>query len=333
MSDPLLVIVFVLAAAVSLRASILLVTSLERVGARLRLSEALLGMLAALAADAPEITAAVTALVGHEDRIGAGVILGSNVFNIAALIGLAGIVAGHIALHPRVIELGGAVALWIAGLSLVLVLGVVPPLAALLLALAVFVPYLVALGVRHSHIARLPLPAAWARWLVAAISEEEEELEVAIHPRRGGARDARVALVGVAIVVGASIAMEQSASTLGSRLGVPAIVIGGIVLAGVTSLPNAVAGVYLALRGRGSAVLSTSLNSNAINVLAGLLIPTTFVGIASASAQTTFVAAYALAMTVLALVLAYTRRGLARGEGILIVLAYVVFAAVLVAIA
>jgi cation:H+ antiporter len=333
LSDPLLVIVFVLAAAVSLRASILLVTSLERVGARLRLSEALLGMLAALAADAPEITAAVTALVGHEDRIGAGVILGSNVFNIAALIGLAGIVAGHIALHPRVIELGGAVALWIAGLSLVLVLGVVPPLPALLLALAVFVPYLVALGVRHSQIARLPLPAAWTRWLVAAISEEEEELEVAIHPRRGGARDARVALVGVAIVVGASIAMEQSASTLGSRLGVPAIVIGGIVLAGVTSLPNAVAGVYLARRGRGSAVLSTSLNSNAINVLAGLLIPTTFVGIASASAQTTFVAAYALAMTVLALVLAYTRRGLARGEGILIVLAYVVFAAVLVAIA
>ena len=40
----------------------MLVARLERVGARLGLSEALLGLLAALAADTPEITSAVTAL-------------------------------------------------------------------------------------------------------------------------------------------------------------------------------------------------------------------------------------------------------------------------------
>ena len=49
--------------------------------------------------------------------------------------------------------------------------------------------------------------------------------------------------------------------------GVPPIVIGGLVLAAVTSLPNAVAAVYLARRGSGTAVLSTALNSNALNVL------------------------------------------------------------------
>lgn len=46
-----------LAAAVSLSTSWLLVSRLERIGARVGLSEALLGMVAALAADAPEITA------------------------------------------------------------------------------------------------------------------------------------------------------------------------------------------------------------------------------------------------------------------------------------
>ncbi len=76
MSDPALGAIFVAGAVASLFTSWRLVASLERVGARLGLSEALLGMLAALAADAPEITAAVTALVGHEDRIGAGVVLG-----------------------------------------------------------------------------------------------------------------------------------------------------------------------------------------------------------------------------------------------------------------
>jgi cation:H+ antiporter len=328
-TDAALGAIFLAGAAASLWASWRLVTSLERVGARAGLSEALLGMLAALAADAPEITAAVTALLRHEDRIGAGVILGSNVFNIAALIGLAGVVSGHVALHRRVVELGGAVAVWIAAVALLLVVGVLTPLPALVLASAVFVPYVVILGTRRERIRRLPLPRRWRGWLVSAITEEEQELEPAIHPGRGGTRDALLAIAATGLVVGASIAMERSASQLGERHGVPEIVIGGIVLAVVTSLPNAVAGVYLAVRGRASAVLSTSLNSNAINILAGLLIPTTLVGIAAPSGESTFVAASALAMTVLAIVFCYARRGLARREGFALVAAYLLFAVVL----
>jgi len=330
-SDPLLGAAFALAAAVSLAASWLLVTSLERVGARLGLTEASLGLLAALAADAPEITAAVTALVRHDQNVGAGVVIGSNVFNLAALLGLSAVVAAEIKLHPRVIELGGAVALWIAAVTLALVTGACSPLAGLLLVAAVLAPYIVILGARHERLARLRLPAAWTGWLLAAISEEERELEVAIHPRRGGARNALLALGAVVVVVGASIAMERTGSELGSHHAVPGIVVGGLVLAGVTSLPNAVAAVYLARRGRGAAVLSTALNSNALNVFAGLMIPTTILGIGAPSSQTTFVAAGYVAMTVLALVCAYSGRGLRRGAGALIIAAYLLFAGVLLA--
>ena len=333
MSDPALLIVFVLAAAISLGASWLLVRSLERVGARIGLSEALLGMLAALAADAPEITAAVTALSSGDKHIGAGVVIGSNVFNLAALIGLAGVVAGTVALHRRVIELAGAVALWIAAVTLAVVLHGCSPAVGLLLVLAVLGPYVAILGMRHERLARLRLPDAWAGWLLGAVTEEELELEVAIHPARGQSRDLALALGAVIVVVGASIAMEESAAELGARHAVPEIVIGGLVLAAVTSLPNAVAGVYLAARGRAAACLSTALNSNAINVLAGLLIPTTILGLAPASTTTTFIAACYLAMTALALATAYVHRGLSRGAGVAIVAAYAVFAVVLVALA
>ena len=54
---------------------------------------------AAVAADAPEITASITALAHHQATIGAGVVLGSNVFNLAALLGLGAVVAGRINLH------------------------------------------------------------------------------------------------------------------------------------------------------------------------------------------------------------------------------------------
>ena len=328
-SDPVLGAAFVLAAAISLVTSWVLVVRLERVGARLGLSEALLGMLAALAADAPEITAAVTALVRHDQHVGAGVVIGSNVFNLAALLGLAGIVAGQVALHRRVIELAGAVALWTCAVTLALVTGIFSPLVGLLAMLAVLAPYAVILGVHHSRLARLRLPATWTSWLVAAVSEEEMELEVAIHPHRGRARDAVIAAGAVVVVVSASIAMERTASELGSRHAVPGIVIGALVLAAVTSLPNAVAAVYLAARGRGAAVLSTALNSNTLNILAGLLIPTTILGLGAPSAETTFVAVSYVAMTMLALVCAYLNRGLHRRAGALIIAAYLAVAVVL----
>src|SRR5215510_2253177 len=118
MPTALAVPAFIAGAVVSLLTSFVLVGRLERVGERLGLSEALLGMVAALAADAPEVTAAVTAVAHHEQRVGAGVILGSNVFNLAALLGLGAVVAGRIGLHRKVVLLGGAVAIWIAVLAL-----------------------------------------------------------------------------------------------------------------------------------------------------------------------------------------------------------------------
>jgi cation:H+ antiporter len=325
-SDLLLVLVFVIAAIVSLGVSWVLVSRLERVGARLGLSEALLGMLAALAADAPEITAAVTALAGHHGRIGAGVVIGSNVFNLAALLGLAAVVAGEIALHRRVVVLEGVVAVWIAAVGVAVIVGALSAAVGLAMVLAVLVPYLVMLGVRRERLSRLGLPQSWVRWLTSAIGEEELELEAAIHPRRGGTRDTVIAATSVLIVVGASVAMEQSATKLGARNGIPEIVVGGLILAGVTSLPNAVAAVYLAQRGRGAATLSTAMNSNALNVAVGLLLPGAIVGLGASSTQSTLVAAWYLGLTVFALGCAYVGGGLGRGEGVLIICAYLAFA-------
>jgi Ca2+/Na+ antiporter len=126
MSVTLAVAAFLAGALVSLATAWLLVSRLERVGERLGLSEALLGIVAALAADAPEVTAAVSAMAGGQKRLGAGVVIGSNVFNLAALLGLGAVVAGRIGLHRKVVVLGGTVALAVAGVCLAVVLGLVP---------------------------------------------------------------------------------------------------------------------------------------------------------------------------------------------------------------
>jgi cation:H+ antiporter len=79
------------------------------------------------------------------------------------------------------------------------------------------------------------------------------------------------------VVLAASTVMERIAATLGTRFAIPEIITGGLVLAAVTSLPNAVAAVFLARRGQAAATLSEALNSNTLNVLAGLLIPAVIV--------------------------------------------------------
>ena len=252
MTDASWVVLFVVGVVVSLGSSWLLVSRLERLGERAGLSEALLGMVAALAADAPEITSAVTALAHGQASVGAGVVIGSNAFNLAALLGLGALVAGRIGLHRRVVWLSGSVAVWVAA-------GACSPCSA-------WSPrWRAAPGRRRPRrvpraaraAARAPAcPAAagsWTRWLAAAVHEEETELEEAVRPRRGTWRDGAVAAVMLLAVVAASAVMERAATTLGAQFGVADIVTGAVVLAVVTSLPNAVAAVYLAARGRGAA--------------------------------------------------------------------------------
>ena len=168
-------VAFAAAAVVSLATSWLLVTRLERIGERLGASEGLLGLLAALAANTPEITSSVTALAHHQRDVGAGVIIGSNVFNLAALLGLGAIVAGRIVLHRRVVLLAGAVATWVSLLCLGSIAGTFPPGVGLVACCIVFLPYVALL-------AAPPRPSRSASAPCAVV-------RVARHRgRRGGAR-------------------------------------------------------------------------------------------------------------------------------------------------
>lgn len=314
--------VFAAGAAVSLVTSWLLVSRLERIGEWLGLSEALLGIVAALAADSPEITAAITALASHEQRIGAGVVLGSNVFNFAALLGLGAVVAGRIGLHRRVVVLGGSVAVWVAIVCVLVVVGAVPPPVGLVLAAAVIALYAVVLGTGGSG---LRLPRQWQAWLQSAVAEEELELEEAIRPRRGRWTDGAAAAAALLVVVLASITMERAASSLGKSASVPEVITGGLVLAAVTSLPNAVAAVYLASRGRGAATLSTALNSNTLNVIAGLLLPGAVIGLGAPSGQEILVTTWYVGLTLAVVVLAWQHQGISRRQGAAIIAGYATF--------
>ena len=219
-------------------------------------------------------------------------------------------VAGRIELHRKVVVLSGAVAMAVAAACLLSVGGLLPAGGGLAIVLAVLVPYVVLLGGTERPWDELKLPNRWSAWITAAIVEEESELEKAIHPGRGTAGDALMAGGALVVVIVASVAMERGATSLGVHFGVAEIIVGGLVLAAVTSLPNAVSAIYLARRGRGAATLSTALNSNSLNVMAGLLIPAVVIGLAKPSGSGLLVSSWYVGLTALTLALAYAGHGL-----------------------
>ena len=319
---------FFIGALFCLAGSSVLVSRIERLAGRLGITEAMLGLGVALGADSPEIVSAITAATHGQRNIGVGIVLGSNAFNLAALLGLGSLVAGRIALHRRVVLLEGAVATWVAMVSVVAISVGLDAHVGLCLVLVAVIPYVVVSACSPDTLRGFRIPDRSVAWIHEAILEEESELGSALHNQRHSGWDIPVALASLVVVVGASSAMEQAASTLGSRYDVSNLIVGAIVLAAATSLPNAVGAIFLARRGRGAAVLSETVNSNTLNVLVGLFIPASFLGLARPSAQGLLVAAWYLGLTVVGLLLAYVGRGLGRRAGLAIVLTYLAFVAI-----
>src|SRR2546429_6846903 len=96
-------LLFAAGVAVSLAASWLLVSRLERLGERAGFSQAWLGLVAALAADAPEITSAVTALARGQASVGAGGGVRAQGFHPAAPLRVGAPVGRPRGFHPRAV--------------------------------------------------------------------------------------------------------------------------------------------------------------------------------------------------------------------------------------
>jgi len=317
-STGLAIPVFCVSLAGALAATVVFARELDRFSERLGLSEGLHGILTALGADAPEIATAVAALLSSRSKIGVGVVVGSNVFNLAALLGLSAVVAGHVRIHRHGLLLNGAVALAVAGLGTSLVLGSIGTVVATVLLLAVFVPYVFVLAMPPRR-----------GFLVAAVREEVEDLRTGEHPGKASRSDAVVLAAALSAIVLGSIGMVHAAEDLGRRWGVSDVIVGTLVLAALTSLPNLLTAVRLAVRGRGAATVSEAFNSNSLNVLAGIAIPSLFLALGTANGLVTFSVWWLLGMTAVAVVFAYAGHGLRRTEGGVVIALYVAFAAVI----
>jgi len=303
--------------------SAVLAERLDQVGERFRFPPGLVGLMTALGADSPEIASAVTALIGGQHDLGRGVIFGSNVFNVAFLLGFSALVAGRVVMGRANLLLNGGVALAATLAVGAQAAGLLGTLGTGLALAALLLPYLAVSSFGPSALARLPLPAAVAGWLAAALRSEKRDEDAAEREgeadaskgRTMSAADGLSILPMLAVIVATSVVMVKMAVLLGGRWHVPEIVVGTFVVATLMGLPNLIAAVRLASKGRGATLSSEAFNSNTLNLLVGVYVPSLIVAGPPTSHQGLLSIGWLVGITAAALSLGVLRSGFGRWTG------------------
>lgn len=283
----LILVVFAVSLIVTMSAAAWFTRRLEHIAAALNLSPGLLSLLGALGANIPNYIASLFSIASGEIATGLGIIIGSNIYNVAIILSIAafaapnrhGIMLTRTESHDARIVGRYSLAIMLATLLLVWLLPDTPLSNAVHLSLVstflLVTGSLVTLGIgvlltRHA-LRREP----------ELTQEERAKAAVALPvpgslTRRTLARRFAEMLLALTIALVGVVVMVQSGQRMTDALHMPAVLAGLLVLAVATSLPNTVVAFILARANQESACVEEIFSSNSINAVLGIALPLLF---------------------------------------------------------
>lgn len=298
-----------------------LVRGASRLAAMVGVSPLVVGLtVVAFGTSAPELAVSVGGALSGAGGLAVGNAVGSNVFNVLAILGAAAL-ASPLVVHQRLVRID--VPLVVAVTAVTWLLAADGRLA------------------RLEGVALMAGLAAYTVWSYRASRREPPEVaaeyaEAFATPTGPVRRRWPLAVVAVAgglgaLVVGARL-LVAGATTVAGALGVPDLVVGSTIVAAGTSLPELATSVAAARRGERDIAVGNVVGSNLFNLLGvlGLAAVVAPAGLAvSPAALETDLPVALLAMVVAAPVLA-TGLVLMRWEGALLLVGYGGYLATLV---
>lgn len=337
LSLSLLVLVFVIALLLAVGASAWFTRRLETISDLFDLSAGLLSLLGALGANIPNYVASLAAAASGQFMVGLGIILGSNIYNIAIILGIStfaskaqhGIaLTGTAAKEVRVVATS-TLAIMLTTLLAVGLLSWSDGDATLPLSLPVSVALLatnlLSLGLfcvlAFHALQRVPHEHR-AREAPTALITEADPLPSGKR-RMAATRALGEAVLALALALGSVIVMVQTGQAFAADIHLSQAILGLVVLAVATSLPNTVVAFTLARTDRASACLEEVLSSNSINATLGIALPLLlWQPIHSDPGLLLPDALLMVALTLSALIGAFRQR-VSRLTGLLLILVYV----------
>lgn len=223
-----------------------------------RVSTAVIGLtVVAMGTSMPELAVSLLAALSGSADIAMGNVVGSNIFNVAAIVGLCALVA-PIAVHMTAVKLEWPFMFIALFVCLLLARdGRIDRLEAgfFLVSLASFILYLV-------RVARAEVAPPEEAQLAASVDEH-----TLLSTRWRWAMDTALVIGGVALLVLGGRLLVWGAVGLAQLAGLSERVIGLTIVAAGTSMPELAASLVAARRGQQEIALANIIGSNIFNVL------------------------------------------------------------------
>ncbi len=308
------------------------VDNIVEIGTLVGISQIILGVTAsAIGTSLPEFGSAMIATLSGSADIGVGTVIGSNIWNIAGILGISATFAGVIKTSPKGLSRDGMVTLATAFIL-------------------IFFMFLGDIG-KIAAIVFIIVYAFYFRALIKSQKEENEENDSetetdknneiqtenkakikegsflsklkAINPKTYAWT--AVGLLG--LIVGCRL-LVYSGVEIGNALGIPQMIMGLFTLAIGTSIPELVVTFSSARKGLHDLSIGTVLGSNTFNIMIGIGIPALFMSVPVEPLSLVFDAPVMIFVTILALLLIKRGMKLTRTDGLILLATYITYAVI-----
>lgn len=311
----ILIVLLIISLIIVIKSADIFVDNLVDIGGALGISQIILGVTAAaIGTSLPEFGSAMIASLSGSVDIGVGTIIGSNIWNIAAILGISAIAAGTIRTDSSGINRDGLMTLATGIILIIFMLfGDINWIASVVM-IALYIFYL---------------------WRLIKSQKEykkgkiKEEITYESHEKKPiDKKKIGFVILGLAgLIVGCRI-LVYSGVELARIAGIPELIMGLFTLAIGTSIPELVVTLSSAMKGLHELSIGTILGSNTFNILIGIGIPALIIDIPVEKLSLTFDAPVMIFVTVLLLLLVKRSGKLTRNGGIILLATYISYAAI-----
>jgi len=303
----------------------LLVRGSVQLASLARISPLIIGLtVVAFGTSAPELAVSAVSSYGGEAEIALGNVLGSNIFNVALILGLSATiipltVASQLVRLDVPLMIGVTIGVWLAAFDGMLQLweGIV-----MWVLFVFYTGWLVISGRKET--------------IDTDESLEENKTDEASEVRRPvwmrSVINLSLVVFGLALLVAGAHLLVESATTIARQFGVSDIIIGLTIVAAGTSLPELATSIVAAFKGERDIAIGNVVGSNIFNLLVVLSTATIFSGggIAVSSEVFWFDLSIVVWIALLCWPMFVSHGVLSRSEGIIMLVVYLLYTGLLV---
>lgn len=304
----------------------LLVRGASKLAIGIGISPLVVGLtVVAFGTSAPELAVSVASALKADPAIAIGNVVGSNVFNILVILGASAIITPLAVTQQLIrveIPLMIATSLVTWGLAANGTIGRVEG-SVLFLGLVIYTSWAVVQSRKETR--------AIQQQYAQSLGTEANESERKPFGIRTTAAHLLFIVVGLVSLVAGSNLLVKGAVGLATAWGIPSAVIGLTIVAGGTSLPEVATSLLAAVRGEKDIAIGNVVGSNLFNLLCVLggaaVVSPTGLAVAPSFLRLDFPIMVVVAAVCLPIV--WTGRRVSRGEGLLLLTAYVIYVVLL----